>query len=108
MTNNDIILLSKLIEEWFEEFGKEFGNKNFLSRNKVAAVLKQKLKELGHWKKKGEWQVSDKSKNNLKPRITALRCRACNSLIKEIKEGHYSCPDLFCDGVKKDLPNSNK
>jgi hypothetical protein len=48
MTNKNQQLLLSLLEEYFTDI--DITKRDVLSKNKVAALLKEKLSKLGHWK----------------------------------------------------------
>lgn len=48
MKTNDQNELARLLTLFFEEF--KINKKNFSNQNKIASLLKARLKEIGHWK----------------------------------------------------------
>lgn len=52
-----------LLEAWFEQ--ADFSRSHFLSRDKVAALLKSKLYKLGHWK---DGRGEDKGRRDFNPK----------------------------------------
>lgn len=83
------------IETWFRENQSNFNNKNFWTRNRVAALIKKELLSLNHWKSKPrgnpklalEWGKYNEDKSNGydgPPPVKLGKKKSIKQIIKEI------------------------
>jgi hypothetical protein len=54
MTNENKEILNNLLTEWFNDLNKIEISKHFWSENSTGTILKNRLKELSHWKNKSK------------------------------------------------------
>lgn len=111
MTNKDKETLYGLLHEWFKDTNLKEKSVNIFNQNNIAKLIKQKIKEIGHWKEKPRGKSNNidnlnKGKRNkeeleqeiIKLKESVVKCPCGKPLV--VRQNKAFCSDFWCDKLQ--------